>query len=75
MANLQKLMEQMHTELAKELLARIQSGEANPADLKTALSFLKEHGITKEVKPGDQMVLLADAFDVDALPFDKTGTE
>jgi len=39
-------LKQLHNEVAKELLLRIKSGEAKPADLAVAVKFLKDNEIT-----------------------------
>lgn len=39
------LLEALHTSLAEDLLAKIQSGEASAADLSVARQFLKDNGI------------------------------
>lgn len=39
-------LKQLHSEVAKELLLRIKSGEAKPADLAVAVKFLKDNEIT-----------------------------
>lgn len=40
-----KTLEAIHTALAKDLLARIESGEATATDLNVARQFLKDNGI------------------------------
>lgn len=42
---LEKLFEKIHVALAEELLDRITSGEATPADLNAARQFLKDNDI------------------------------
>tara|TARA_R100001594_G_C3981488_1_gene250198 strand:- start:409 stop:633 length:225 start_codon:yes stop_codon:yes gene_type:complete len=39
-------LKQLHNEVAKELLLRIKSGDAKPADLAVAVKFLKDNEIT-----------------------------
>ena len=39
-------LKQLHNEVAKELLQRIKSGDAKPADLAVAVKFLKDNEIT-----------------------------
>jgi len=39
------ILETLHGALAKELLDRIRSGEARPADMANAIKFLKDNGI------------------------------
>ena len=41
-----KLLETLHECLAKELLGKIQSGEAKAGDLNVARQFLKDNGVT-----------------------------
>lgn len=65
---LEKLLEEMHLEVAKGLLLRIRSGEATAADFNVARQLLKDNNITSIPKPGTPMNNL-----VHALPF--TGDE
>jgi len=41
-----KTLQKLHAAVAQELLDRIQSGEAVPADLSVAVKFLKDNEIT-----------------------------
>lgn len=56
----------LHEAVSNELLARIQSGEAKPADLSVAVKFLKDNGI--EAIPTDGSILQAL---INELPFDE----
>jgi hypothetical protein len=56
----------LHEAVTNELLARIQSGEAKPADLSVAVKFLKDNGI--EAIPTDGSILQAL---INELPFDE----
>ena len=56
----------LHEAVAEELLARVRSGEAKPADLSVAVKFLKDNGI--EAIPTDCSLLQA-IFE--ELPFDE----
>ena len=56
----------LHEAVTNELLARIQSGEAKPADLTVAVKFLKDNGI--EAIPTDGSILQAL---INELPFDE----
>jgi hypothetical protein len=38
-------LEELHSVVADELLARIKSGDAKPADLAVAVKFLKDNGV------------------------------
>jgi hypothetical protein len=42
---LSETLSQLHSELAKQLLQRIQSGEATAADFQAARGFLKDNSI------------------------------
>lgn len=39
------LLELLHESVAKDLLVRVQSGEATPAELSAAIKFLKDNGV------------------------------
>lgn len=61
----QKLLKEMHHAICRELLARIQSGEATSADLSVARQMLKDNGVTSVPTPGQPLGDL-----MDSLPFD-----
>ena len=63
---LQKLLDQLHTELAQELLDKVRSGEAKASELNVARQFLKDNGI--EGLPVDNTPLKEL---VDELPFEE----
>ena len=63
---LQKILDQLHTELAQELLDKIRSGEAKASELNVARQFLKDNGI--EGLPMDNSPLKEL---VDELPFEE----
>ena len=63
---LQKILDQLHTELAQELLDKIRSGEAKASELNVARQFLKDNGI--EGLPMDNSPLKEL---VDELPFNE----
>lgn len=48
---LRKLLESLHLALTKEMLERIKSGEAAPADLNAARQLLKDNDITVGAAP------------------------
>ena len=62
---LEKVLDELHTELAETLLQKVRSGEAKASDLNVARQFLKDNGI--EALPVDNSPLKAL---VDELPFD-----
>ena len=39
------ILEDLHNEVAKDLLMRIRTGEARPADIANAIKFLKDNNI------------------------------
>tara|TARA_R100000935_G_scaffold26800_2_gene46789 strand:+ start:1360 stop:1590 length:231 start_codon:yes stop_codon:yes gene_type:complete len=43
--NLDKMLSTLHTAVAQELLDRVESGEAKPADMSNAIKFLKDNNI------------------------------
>jgi len=62
--NLEKTLSTLHTAVAQELLDRVQSGDAKPADMSNAIKFLKDNNI-------DAMPVLGSPLDglLGALPF------
>lgn len=60
-----ELFEQLHESLALELLERVKSGEAKPADLAVARQFLKDNGVDAYAAPDSPLQQL-----VDSLPFE-----
>lgn len=45
MSNLTDVAHKLHEKLVEALLARLESGEATPADLNVARQFLKDNGV------------------------------
>lgn len=60
-----ELLHRLHTSMIKNLLEKIESGEATAADLGVARQFLKDNGIDTVAKQGAPILRLADS-----LPFD-----
>lgn len=58
------LLELLHESVAKDLLARVQSGEASPAELNAAIKFLKDNGIEALPKEDSPLARLAGALPV-----------
>lgn len=56
---IEKLLEEMHLAVAKELLRKIRDGEATAADLSVARQMLKDNHVTSVPKPGDPLDNLA----------------
>ena len=65
MSNLNDLLEKLHEERAKDLLVRIQSGEATAAEMANAIRFLKDNGIDANTGQSQPLMNLATV-----LPFD-----
>jgi len=63
--DISKILEQLHGAVASSLLERIQSGEANAADLNVARQFLKDNGIDASAQASEPMLNLAKI-----MPFD-----
>jgi hypothetical protein len=66
MTKVSEILNTLHEAVAIELLERIRSGEAKPADLSVAVKFLKDNGI--EAIPTDGSLLNAL---LQELPFDE----
>lgn len=60
-----KILEAMHTALAENLLARIQSGDATATDLNVARQFLKDNGIDCAPSASQPMLNLAQIMPYD----------
>ena len=56
---LDSVLESLHETLAKELLARIKTGEASAAELTAASRFLKDNGIDASFKQSEPLKELA----------------
>ncbi len=72
MSDTKDILEQLHGEVAKQLLKRIQSGEAKAADFGQAIAFLKNNGIDAEATEGSALGELGGKL-AEVLPF--TGTD
>jgi hypothetical protein len=59
----------LHDAVAEELLSRIESGEATPADLSVAVKFLKDNDVSAALDKGTPVFNLAMA-----LPFAEPST-
>jgi muramidase (phage lysozyme) len=55
----EQLLSELFTEAAKDLLARVKSGEATAQDYKNIIQFLRDNGITAEVRKGSPLAALA----------------
>lgn len=65
---LEQLLQELHDEVGKQLLARIKSGEAKPADFAQAIKFLSDNGIDLPSRKGDNLDQLGAAV-LGSLPF------
>ena len=61
----QKLMDVLHEVVTKELLARVQSGEATASELSVAVKFLKDNGASLDVVTAESPM----ASLLESLPF------
>ena len=66
--SLEKTLSVLHTAVAQELLDRVQSGDAKPADISNAIKFLKDNNI-------DAMPVQGSPLDglLNSLPFNSEG--
>lgn len=55
MADLTKIMTELHKALAQELLDRVNGGEATASDLSVVRQFLKDNGIDSVPKKGSPL--------------------
>jgi hypothetical protein len=69
-ASINKILEELHEATAKDLLKRIKSGEASPAEITAALKMLKDNGIealpTQENPLGELASSVPEFLDQDA---------
>ena len=64
-----KILEKLHLLLAKELLGKIQSGEAKAGDLNVARQFLKDNGVECiPIESNSMQELMENLPDLDAVP-------
>tara|TARA_R100001082_G_C4220304_1_gene98904 strand:+ start:137 stop:355 length:219 start_codon:yes stop_codon:yes gene_type:complete len=53
------LLDKLHSDIAQELLDRINSGEATAADIGIAVKFLKDNSITVDIEDSEPVLNLA----------------
>lgn len=56
------LLSTLHNAVAEQLLERIRSGEAKPADFTAAIKFLADNGITADINTSPSTADLAGAL-------------
>jgi len=66
--DIDKLLADLHVAVGSELLERIQTGEAKPADIANAIKFLKDNDIQALAVDDNPLKGL-----IDSLPFDQEG--
>lgn len=69
-----KDLDDLHGLIARELAAKIKSGEYTAADLNVARQFLKDNNVQSITTPTNPLGALAGAL-TDGLPFASTGIE
>jgi len=81
MADLDELLQQLHSETAQQLLEKVRSGSATASDLNVARQFLKDNNIESIPKAGSpehnlaqELPFDADADDDTVVPFQGSGT-
>lgn len=57
-----EVLDNLHRMVAEELLRRITTGEASPAELNAAIKFLQNNGIEATMTPGSNLDKLANAL-------------
>ena len=69
----EELLDQLHGLLTKELINKLKSGEATPADYGAAIRFLKDNNVTAEIQFNKGLqVLNNEIVVVSELPFEVT---
>ncbi|MRN66412.1 hypothetical protein [Brucella sp. 10RB9213] len=72
MSDMKKIMDDLHSALARELLTRVESGEATASDLSVVRQFLKDNGVDSIPKDGNPLDRLSNAAN---LPFTEIDPE
>lgn len=67
------ILDSLHDAVAKDLLAKINSGEASAAELTAAIKFLKDNGIESLPVSGTPMGNLVDSLPFNVEPIRKYG--
>ena len=62
-----KILEELHDSVARDLLAKVKSGEATASELSVATKFLKDNGAVHEVVTSESPM----ANLLEALPFEE----
>jgi hypothetical protein len=62
-----KILDELHESVAKDLLAKVKSGEATASELSVATKFLKDNGAVNEVITTESPM----ANLLEALPFEE----
>lgn len=62
-----KILDELHEGVAKDLLAKVKSGEATASELSVATKFLKDNGAVHEVVTSESPM----ANLLEALPFEE----
>ena len=57
-----EVLDNLHRMVAEELLRRITTGEASPAELNAAIKFLQNNGIEATMTPGSNLDKLAQSL-------------
>lgn len=65
MDELRRLLESLHSEVARKLLTALQQESPDPRMVAEAIKFLKNNDISVESKPGDDLHGIADMLPVD----------
>nr|WP_250808780.1 hypothetical protein [Neorhizobium tomejilense] len=68
--DLEKILSELHSEMAKKLLEKVRSGEVTAAELNVARQFLKDNNIDAVPKKDSPLANL-----VDELPFTEDGDQ
>lgn len=62
-------LSELHSAVARKLLAMVESDEATPQDLAQAIKFLKDNNIAADLDYNEDMKALKEKVDSSKLPF------
>jgi len=64
------LLNTLHQLIAKDLIARIQSGDASVQEVSAAIKFLKDNDVVADIEYNQPLKMLEQTVDIKELPFD-----
>lgn len=72
-----EILFELHNKVAEELMKRLKNGTATPADINSAIKFLKDNGIQLEQKTDNDpmLILLEDLNNAKQITYNKNNND